>query len=81
MKTKSLITILAVIVFLTPLPAFAWDHTGHMIVAQIAFNQLTTKAKRSSTLCLVLPSQSESQCALSLHGASYPTHTTERSLA
>ena len=45
MKTKSLITILAVIVLLTPLPAFPWGQTGHMIVAQIALNQLTTKEK------------------------------------
>jgi len=82
MKTRSAITILAVIVFLAPLPAFPWGHTSDMIVAQIALNQLTTKAKTEVQRCISFCPVNQTHNVRSFwHGAFYLIHTTERSLA
>jgi hypothetical protein len=47
MKTMKLIASLLVVLFLLQTTAFAWGDTGHMTVAQIAFDNLDSNAKRS----------------------------------
>src|SRR6516162_7550608 len=36
----------AILVLVTPIPAFAWNYTGHRIVASIAYRQLDDQTKQ-----------------------------------